>query len=395
MPSSALTATAKDTTDVKITRLVTYRVPPRWLFLKVETDAGIDGWGEPVLEGHARAAEAAVQELAGILVGTDPRRINDMWQLLYRHGCYRGGPVLMSAISGIDTALWDILGKSLGSPVHQLLGGAVRDKVRTYSWIGGDEPTELVAAALAARAAGFSAVKFNASGPTPMAAGVADVDGIVQRIGELRDAVGPTMDLAVDFHGRIHRLVAQVLLRELEPLRLLWVEDPLAADNEDATIELARGTSVPIAVGERVHSRSTFMRLMASQAISVINPDPAHVGGITATVRLGAAAEMYDVMLAPHCPLGPIALAACLQIDAVCHNAAIQEQSLGIHYNVGSDLLDYVTPGSFDYRDGFVTIPGGPGLGVTVDEDAVRDRAATTDWQAPVWRHPDGSIAEW
>lgn len=381
---------------MKITRLLTYRVAPRWLFLKVETDSGIDGWGEPVLEGHAAAAEAAVLELGALIIGCDPRKINDLWQLLYRNGCYRGGPLLMSAISGIDMALWDILGKSLGVPAHQLLGGAHRERVRTYSWIGGDTPSDLVDDALAALDRGFDAVKFNASGPLRMIDSYRSIDEVSARVGALRDAVGRRLDLAIDFHGRVHAPMAMQLLRELEQYSPMWVEDPVPADNVGAVIAAARGTTIPIAVGERVHTRSEFIALLESRAVRVLNPDPAHMGGITQTVRLAGTAEMYDVAIAPHCPLGPIALAACLQIDAVSYNAVIQEQSLGIHYNAGADLLDYVTNSPFQYSDGHLGIPPGPGLGLELDESLIAERAGSApDWRAPIWRHQDGSVAEW
>lgn len=381
---------------MKITKITTYKVPPRWLFLKIETDEGVSGWGEPVLEGHALAAEAAVEELGQLIVGMDPTKINDIWQLFYRSGCYRGGPILMSAISGIDTALWDILGKSLSVPIHALLGGSQRDKVRTYSWIGGDSPADLIPAAHTAMEQGFSAVKFNATDRLMMIDSNLQVDEAVDRIQALREAVGSELDLAIDFHGRVHSPMAKVLLREIADVRPMWVEDPVAADNVGALIDVARSTTIPIAAGERVHSRAEFVALLESRAVGILNADPAHMGGITQTVRLGAMAEMYDVALAPHCPLGPIALAACLQIDAVCHNAIIQEQSLGIHYNASSDLLDYVKGAPFSYDAGFLTIPQGPGLGIEVDEEHVRRMAAVGhDWRPPVWRHQDGSIAEW
>ena len=382
---------------MKITALKTYLVPPRWLFLKIETDEGLSGWGEPVLEGRAQTLAALIEEMSDVLIGRDPRRINDIWQLLYRNGCYRGGPVLMSAISGIDTALWDILGKFHNTPVHALLGGAQRDKIKTYIWIGGDRPSNLVADAMAARDRGFSAVKMNVCEELTILDNGKQVDAIVARLFELRQAVGNTLDLAFDFHGRVHAPMARVLLRELEPLRPLFVEDPVAPGQLEALAERSRVTSIPLALGERMHSRAEFKALFEARAAQLINPDPAHVGGITETIRIGAMAEAYDVALAPHCPLGPIALAACLQIDAVCYNAVLQEQSLGIHYNKGGDLLDYVTPASrFAYAEGFLAIPDGPGLGVEVDEAKVTEMAAIGHrWRAPVWRHPDGSVAEW
>jgi galactonate dehydratase len=381
---------------MKITALKTYIVPPRWLFLKVETDEGVSGWGEPVLEGHAETLEIKVHELGDFIIGQDPRRIEDIWQMIYRNGCYRGGPVLMSALSGIDIALWDIKGKALGAPVHELLGGPVRDKVRSYCWMGGDRPRNLIEGAKALRAKGFDACKFNICDEMQIVDSYAKIDGVIRTLSELRDAVGASMDLAFDFHGRVHAPMARVLLKELEPLRPLFVEDAVVSAMVETMADLARATSIPLCVGERLHSRYDFKRIFELRAAQVINPDTAHVGGISEMVRIGHWAEAYDIALAPHCPLGPIALAACLQVDAVCHNAFIQEQSLGIHYNAGGDLLDYVTPGAFRFEAGCLDIPKGPGLGIEVNEAHVEKMAAIGHrWRAPVWRHRDGSIAEW
>lgn len=382
---------------MKITALNTYLVPPRWLFLEVETDEGISGWGEPVLEGHAEALAAEVAAVAPSLIGRDPRRIEDTWQMLYRNGCYRGGPILMSAIAGIDTALWDITARALGVPIHALLGGRVRDKIRTYRWIGGDRPDDLAAAALELRSQGYDACKSNVCSELQIVDRYERIDEIINRVGALRDAVGSTMDFALDFHGRVHGPMAKILLRELEPMRPMFVEDAVVSAHVDLMAELASSTSIPLAIGERLHSRYDFRRVFETRAASVINPDPAHVGGISESIRIGHMAEAYDVALAPHCPLGPIALAACLQVDAVCHNAFLQEQSLGIHYNVGGDLESYlVDPSVFVVGDGWMNIPDGPGLGIEVDREAVRAAAAEGHrWRAPNWRHDDGSVAEW
>lgn len=382
---------------MKITALKTYLVAPRWLFLKVETDEGISGWGEPVLEGHAETLATKISELADFVIGLDPRRIEDIWQMLYRNGCYRGGPVLMSAISGLDMALWDIKGRALDVPVHELLGGPVRDRVRTYCWIGGDRPENLIAGALALRDKGYDACKFNICSELQIVDSYAKVDDIIRNLFELREAVGTSMDLAFDFHGRVHAPMARVLLRELEPLRPMFVEDAVVSTMVETMADLARATSIPLCIGERLHSRYDFKRVFELRAAQVINPDTAHVGGISEMVRIGHWAEAYDVAFAPHCPLGPIALAASLQVDAICHNAFIQEQSLGIHYNQQGDLGDYTLPGhGFTFAEGMLAIPQGPGLGIEVNEDAVI-RAAQTGhrWRAPVWRHKDGSIAEW
>ena len=313
---------------MKITALKTFVVPPRWLFLKVETDAGISGWGEPVLEGHAQTLATAIRELEDFLIGRDPMLIEDTWQMIYRNGCYRGGPVLMSAMSGIDMALWDIKGKAYGQPIHALMGGQVRNKVRTYRWIGGDRPHNLINDAKELMAAGYNACKFNATEELQYIDSYAKVDRIVGQIAELRDAVGTDLDLAFDFHGRVHAPMARILLKELEPLRPIFVEDAVVSAHIDMMADLARETTIPLCIGERLHSRYDFRRVFETRAAGIINPDTAHVGGISEMVRIGHMAEAYDVPIAPHCPLGPIALAACLQVDAICYNAVIRNKAL-------------------------------------------------------------------
>lgn len=381
---------------MKITALKTYVVPPRWLFLKIETDEGISGWGEPVLEGHAETLAKKIDEYADFLIGQNPLMIEDIFQNLYRNGCYRGGPVLMSAISGIDMALWDIKGRYFGAPVHALIGGRVRDRIRSYCWIGGDRPRDLVSQAIDLRERGFDALKFNACEELRFVDTFAAVDTIVARVAELRDAVGSTMDLAIDFHGRVHKPMAKVLLKELEQFRPIFVEDPLVSAHIYDIAELSRFTTIPLAIGERIHTRAEFRNVLETRAAAIVNPDTAHVGGISEMLRIGAMAEAYDVALAPHCPLGPIALAACLQVDAMCINAVLQEQSLGIHYNQNGDLLDYLAAPGLTIESGSLLIPDGPGLGIEVDEEKVSAAAARGHrWRAPIWRHVDGAIAEW
>lgn len=381
---------------MKITSLKTWVVPPRWLFLKIETDEGISGWGEPILEGHAETLKAAVHELEDVLIGCDPSRIEDIWQMIYRNGCYRGGPVLMSALAGVDMALWDIKGKALGAPIHTLLGGPVRDRIRTYQWCGGDKPSDLIGGVKAVQSNGYSAAKFNICAELQIVDTYAAVDRIVKSLFELREAVGDEMDLAFDFHGRVHAPMARVLLKELEPLRPIFVEDAVVSAMIETMADLARSTSIPLCIGERLHSRYDFKRVFELRAAQVINPDTAHVGGISEMVRIGHWAEAYDVALAPHCPIGPIALAASLQVDAVCHNAFIQEQSIGIHYNTGADVLDYLVPGGIEIDKGDLLIPRGPGLGIEVDQEKVEELSRVGHrWRAPIWRHKDGSIAEW
>jgi galactonate dehydratase len=382
---------------MKITRLETFVVPPRWLFLKIETDAGVSGWGEPVVEGRAHTVAAAVAELADYLIGKDPSAIEDHWTVLYRAGFYRGGAVHMSALAGIDQALWDIKGRVLGVPVHVLLGGPVRQRIRVYSWIGGDRPSEVGDAARAAVARGFTAVKMNGTEELQFLDSNAKIRAAVANVAAVRDAVGPDIGIGIDFHGRVQRPMVKTLMRELEPFKPMFIEEPVLSEHADALADIAANTSIPIALGERLFSRWDFKAILQAGHVDIIQPDPSHAGGITETKKIAAMAECYDVALAPHCPLGPIALAVCLQLDAVCHNATIQEQSLGIHYNQANDLLDYlVDPGVFRYADGYATIPTGPGLGIEVNEAYVRERAKVGHrWRNPVWRHPDGSFAEW
>ncbi|WP_434724967.1 galactonate dehydratase [Mesorhizobium sp. RIZ17] len=382
---------------MKITALTTYIVPPRWLFLKIETDAGISGWGEPVVEGKALTVEAAVKELADYLIGKDPRLIEDHWTVMHRGGFYRGGPILMSAIAGIDQALWDIKGKALGVPVHELLGGKLRETIKVYSWIGGDRPAEVAAGARDVVARGFQALKMNGTEELQIVDSHDRIDAAVERVAMVREAVGPNIGIAVDFHGRVHRPMARMLVKELEPYRLMFIEEPVLSENREALKEIAALGSTPIALGERLYSRWDFKSVFEEAVVDIIQPDLSHAGGITECRKIAAMAEAYDVAVAPHCPLGPIALAACLQLDAVSYNCFIQEQSLGIHYNAGNDLLDYAANKDvFRYEDGYVAIPDGPGLGVEIDEDYVKERAKEGHrWRNPVWRHKDGSFAEW
>jgi galactonate dehydratase len=382
---------------MKIRSYELFQVPPRWLFLKIETDEGIVGWGEPVIEGKAATVKAAVVELMEYLVGKDPMHIEDHWNVMYRAGFYRGGPILMSAIAGIDQALWDIKGKFFNAPVHQLLGGKARDKMKVYSWIGGDRPAEVGLAAKKMAEQGFLAVKMNATEELQYVDSYDKIDQAIARIAAVREAVGPAFGIGIDFHGRVHKPMAKILAKELEQYRPMFIEEPVLPENNEDLREIANHVSIPIATGERMFSKWQFKTLLKEGYVDIIQPDVSHAGGITECKKIISMAEAFDVAAAPHCPLGPIALAACLQVDATCHNAFIQEQSLGIHYNQGSDLLDYLTDKTvFEYDKGYVNIPDKPGLGIEINEDHVRKMAAVGhNWRNPVWRHEDGSIAEW
>ena len=382
----------------EITDYELFEVPPRWLFLRVETSDGLVGWGEPVVEGRAKTVRSAVEELfETYLLGEDPTRIEDHWQRMYRGGFYRGGPVLMSAIAGIDQALWDIKGKQLGIPVYELLGGPARDRVRVYQWVGGDRPADVAEGAAEKVDAGFTALKMNATPELRRVDTPAAVDEAAERLGAVREAVGDEVDIGVDFHGRVAKSMAKRLAAALEPHDPFFLEEPVVPENNDALPQIAQHTTTPIATGERMYSRWDFKEVFEQGVVDVIQPDLSHAGGITEVSKIAAMAEAYDVALAPHCPLGPIALASCIQVDANAPNALIQEQSLDIHYNETSDVLEYLAdPSVFEYEDGSVPLPTGPGLGIAVDEDYVRQQAETeVDWHNPVWRHDDGSVAEW
>jgi len=382
---------------MKITKLTTYRIPPRWMLLKIETDEGVVGWGEPVIEGKARTVETAVHEFSQYLVGQDPRRINDLWQVMYRGGFYRGGAILMSAIAGIDQALWDIKGKALGVPVYQLLGGLVRDRMKTYSWVGGDRPADVIAGIKTLREAGFDTFKMNGTEEFGIVESSAAVDAAVARIAEIREAFGNEIEFGIDFHGRVSAPMAKSLLRELEPYRPLFVEEPVLAEQAEYYPRLAESTSIPLAAGERMFSRFEFKNVFHAGGISIVQPDLSHAGGISECLKIAGMAEAYDVALAPHCPLGPVALAACLHVDFVSYNAVLQEQSMGIHYNKGGELLDYVVnKEDFKIENGYIKPLPKPGLGVVIDEQRVIEASRNApDWSNPLWRHPDGSVAEW
>lgn len=378
----------------RIAKIETFRVPPRWLFVRVETHDGAVGWGEASLEGHAEAVDGAFASMRERFIGADANNIEDIWQVAYRAGFYRGGPVLMSALSGLDQALWDLKGKRLGVPVWQLLGGQVRDRVPVYAWIGGDRPDEVGEAAKARLAQGFKAVKMNATSDVCRLEGAQVFDEALERV-ETVKAQG--LDVGVDFHGRLHKPMAKQLIAALEPLNPLFIEEPLLSEHVEAIVQISKLTHLPIALGERLYSRWDFKPFLEAAAVDIIQPDLSHAGGLSECRRIAAMAEAYDVGVAPHCPLGPMALAACFQLAVSTPNFVIQEMSLGIHYNVGHDLLSYMTnPEVFDVKDGMVAALQGPGLGVEIDEAMVREAAKDAPtWRNPVWRGQDGSVREW
>jgi galactonate dehydratase len=300
----------------------------------------------------------------------------------------------MSALAGLDQALWDMKGKALGVPAWEMLGGKVRDRIRAYAWIGGDRPHEIADAAKARRDQGFSAVKMNATAELDWIGTPKLFDEVIDRV---TAAQGAGMDVGLDFHGRVHKPMAKQLAKVLEPLGLLFIEEPLLSENIEGLAQIAHLTTTPIALGERLYSRWDFKPFFESRSVDIIQPDLSHAGGLLECRKIAAMAEAYDIAVAPHCPLGPLALAACLQLAACTPNVAIQEMSLGIHYNVGHDLLNFITDKDvLSPIDGFLPIPEGPGLGIEIDEAAVREVAKEGHrWRNPIWRQKDGSFAEW
>ncbi|KAH7012792.1 D-galactonate dehydratase [Macrophomina phaseolina] len=379
----------------KIASIEYFRVPPRWLFVKITDDTGAFGWGEASLEGHTNAVEGCLDAWFERYKGLDAEDIENIWQLSWRGGFYRGGPVFMSALSGIDIALWDMKARKLNVPLYHLLGGKVRNKIRVYAWIGGDRPNEVEIQAQARKEQGFRAVKMNGTGDT---AWLDSPSVLKEVIGRLETVKALGLDAAVDFHGRVHKPMAKRLARALEPHEPLFIEEPLLSENIGGIKQLSELTTVPIALGERLYSRWDVRPFLENGAVDILQPDICHVGGISEMRRIAASCETYDVGVAPHCPLGPIALAANIHVDATLPNFAIQEMGIGMHYNnTGQDITSYITnPEIWTVRDGHIDILSGPGLGIEINEEEVRRLSKDTkSWPVPEFRGPCGELREW
>ena len=371
---------------MKITKLETLFVKPRWMILKVHTDEGIVGLGEPTLEGREQTVAAAVQEIGRYLIGQDPRRIEHHWQAIYRGQFYRGGPILCSALSGIEQALWDITGKWLGQPVYNLLGGATRDWVRVYGWLHGSTAEEYAESARRRAAEGFQVLKMGIPAPVNIVDSPAVVEEAVSWVAAVREAVGSSIQFGVDFHGRVSPAMAVRLARAMEPYQPMFIEEPVLPENVDALATVARATSIPIATGERLFTKWGFREVLEKQAAAILQPDLSHAGGILEVKKIAAMAECYYAGLAPHCPLGPVALAACLQVDACIPNFLAQE-----HVSLGEGYLKQ----PFQLTDGMIALPQGPGLGIELDEEALMDKYDDGSWETPRLWFPDGSVANW
>jgi len=367
---------------LRITRLETLLVKPRWLFLKIHTEAGITGLGEPIVEGRARTCAEAVAEIAPYLVGKDPRQVVHHWQAIYRHAFYRGGPILTSALSGIEQALWDIKGQALGVPVYELLGGPTRDRVRVYAHTGSPEDMQHK------MELGFRTFKTSVAKqrPTRIVETPAAVQYAAEAFAALRAAGGPDVDIGIDFHGAVSPQTARLLIKALEPYQPMFIEEPVQCQNVDVLAQIARGTHLPIATGERLFTKWGFRDVLEKGAASILQPDLCHAGGIMETRLIAGMAEAYYASIAPHNPLGPISLAAGIQLAASIPNFLCQEQvSLGEGY----------LKRPFTIEEGHIPIPTAPGLGIELDEERLAEQKGH-DWRNPeVFDPSDGSVLDW
>ena len=381
---------------MKISDVTVYKVKPRWIFVKISTDEGIEGWGEMISGTKTETVVAGAYEIGNRLIGRNPFEIERLFQEMHR-SFFRGGPINGTIVSGLEMALWDIKGKAFNVPVCELLGGAARDKIKVYSWIGGDRPSEVAEQAQDRFDRGFTAVKMNATEELHYIDSYQKVDEVVERVASIRERFGDAMDIGVDFHGRVHKPMAKVLAKALEPFHPMFLEEVVLPENEEHFKEVADSVAVPLATGERLYTRWQFKNLFKQGTVDIIQPDVALCGGILETRKIAAMAEAYDMAVAPHAPYGPVALAATLQVDSCTPNVFIQEQSLGIHYNKGFDLLDFVKNKEvFQYKDGYVDLPSKPGLGLEMDEDKIKEIAQEgLIWTNPQWKNYDGTIAEW
>ena len=360
---------------MRITKLETLIVQPRWVILKLHTDEGLIGLGEPTLENRALTIVTALKELEPYLLGKDPTRVVHHWQAMYKHAFYRGGPVLTSALSGVEHALWDLAGKAVGLPVYKLLGGPLRDRIKVYAHCRGESVDELVSDARSKVAQGFLALKTGIRGGRP--ARIIETPGfvnrVVERIEAVRAAVGNEIDIAIDFHGAISPQTAGLLIKALEPVQPMFYEEIVQCQNIDVMADLARKTHIPIATGERLFTKWAFRELLEKRAASILQPDLSHAGGIFETRLIAGMAEAYYAAIAPHCPLGPISLAAGLQVDAAIPNFLAQEQ---VHLGEGYLKEPFVV------QDGYIPLPEKPGLGIELDDEAIAEKIG------PAWRHP-------
>jgi galactonate dehydratase len=389
---------------MKITALRTVVVNAEmrnWVFVKVETDeAGLFGWGEASLEWKTRGVVGAIEDLAAMVVGEDPTRIEHVYQKLYRQSFWRLGVIGMSAISGIEQACWDITGKSLGVPVYRLLGGAVRDRVRMYTHLGGGsmkavyetfDPAPLIDLAQSVVSRGYTALKVVFVPYSEPLMGAPYVKRLRQLMEKLRLAVGDHVDIMIDFHGRTYPATAVQYINALAEFNPFFCEEPVPPENVSALREVRRAVSVPIATGERLVTRHQFREVFEQQACHVIQPDLCHCGGLLEGKKIAAMAEAYYMGVAPHNPLGPVANAAALHFDLSTPNFLIQEDMLA-----DVPWRWEVVQHSLQTRDGYWLKSESPGLGVEVNErEAARHPFQQEVMHSTTIRAADGAILDW
>ena len=373
-------------TDVKAFVVDCYRT--NWVFVKVYTDEGITGVGEGTLEYKEKAFLGALEHIKEYLVGKDPRNIESHWHMTYRDAYWRGGPVLMSALSAVEMALWDILGKSLNTPVYQLLGGKYHEKVRIYvnGWFAGaKEPEEFGEKARIAVQKGITAMKWDPFGKSYLQISNADLDKALRNIAAVREAVGDSVDLLIEGHGRFDVPTGIKIARELEQFNPMFFEEPTPPDNLEALKAVRDKSPVAISAGERLYSRWDYRKLFDSRAADYIQPDISHAGGISELKKIAAEAETRYIPFAPHNPSGPVANAATLQLAATCPNFCILE----IMYQ-DVDWRKDVTNENLRYEDGYMYIPDAPGLGIEIDEEA----CLAHPYKVHTLRHYTGALTD-
>ncbi len=375
-PSVAAPIDPKD--SLKITKLETFVLTNSWVFVKISTNAGIVGWGE-MLKDKSKTCAAAAKQVEGYLLNKDPRRVVHHWQAIYRHAFYRGGPVLTAVVSGIDQALWDIKGKALGVPVYELLGGPTRDKIRVYGYREDAEQGKVNAFKVGIQAKGRKAHRYVET--------LSYVEEVKEKFAELRQSLGPEVDIGIDFHGAVQPQTAMLLMRALEPYQPMFYEEPIQCQNVDVMAELASKTHIPVATGERIFTKWGFREVLDKKAASILQPDVCYAGGITELRLIAGMAEAHYVPLAPHNPQGPCSLAASCQVAAAIPNFMIQEGGTRTH----ADLLK--TP--FSQQDGFLPLPRTPGLGIEVDEDKLRAQVGEPKAYPETYDLEDGSVVDW
>lgn len=373
-------------TDIKVFSVDCFRT--NWLFVKVYTDEGVTGVGEATLEHKEKALIGAVEHIKEYLVGKNPLTIERHYHDIYRDAYWRGGAVLMSALSAVEMALWDILGKTLGVPVYQLLGGKANDKVRIYvnAWfVGARTPEQFAEKAKIAVKRGVTAMKWDPFGKSYMSISNQDLNTAMECVGAVRDAVGNDIDLLIEGHGRFNVSTGIQIAKELEQFKPMWFEEPVPPDNLDALKAVRDKSPVAIAAGERLYGLRSFKDLFALRAADYIQPDISHAGGLMELKKISAAADAHYISFAPHNPSGPVANAASLQLAACCPNFHILE----IVYDDVTWRKD-VTDEKLEYKDGYMTVPDKPGLGIEINEEACLQHP----YQTHTLRHYKGTLTD-